>query len=131
MRKRWAKKPARAAVTGFFKGIVTAPFRLIAGMGATLFSAGGEVESELDEEDFKQLDLIGSEILSSDTIGEKQDWNNVEEGLSGRLTLQSINIIDGQTCKNIHVQLWEDRKSTLDKMSVMCLDSGGNWLRKE
>lgn len=125
------EKASQGAVTGFFKGIVTAPFRLIGGMGAMLFSVGGEVENELDEEDLKQLDLIGSEILSSDTVGEREDWNNVEEGLSGRLTLQSIDITDGQTCKNIRVQLWEHEKSTFDKVSVMCLDSEGNWSKKE
>lgn len=125
------EKAGKGAVKGFFKGIVTAPFRLIRGMGKTLFSVGGKAEEKLSEDDLKQLDLIGSEILASETIGETRDWKNEEQGLTGKLTLLAIGLTDNKTCKKLQIQLWHNKKSILDKISTMCLDRKGGWSEQD
>lgn len=121
------EQAGKGAVKGFFKGIVTAPFRLVSGMGKTLFSVGGKTEEKLSKEDLKQLDLIGSEILASETIGETRNWKNKAQGLTGRLTLLAIGLTDNKTCKKLQIQLWHNKKSIMDKISTMCLDVNGDW----
>ncbi len=121
----------KGAVKGFFKGIVTAPFRLVSGMGKTLFSVGGKTEEKLSVEDLAQLDLIGSEILASETVGETRKWKNKAQGLTGKLTLLAVSLGSNKNCKKLQIQLWHKEKSILDKITTMCLDDNGNWFEQD
>ena len=120
---------SEGAVTGFFKGIITAPFRLVGGLGKALFSFDDEVMADLSEADINQLAELTKQVLMADTKGTVKEWRNSSISYTGKVTLRDIEVIDGQLCKTIHVELWEKGKSMANTHTTFCQNKDGAWVK--
>jgi len=121
------KEASKGAVTGFFTGLITAPFAIIGGAGKKLFGLSEDAAKDLSKEDLDQLEQLGKEILVSDEIGTTRKWQNEKSGYSSILTLKSIETNGDQPCKTIHTHTLKKGNTIADKMIRMCLTEEGNW----
>ena len=122
------EKASEGAVTGFFKGIITLPFKIIGGIGQALFSFNEEVKKDLSESDIEQLKQLSREMLLLEEIGAYKEWKNDSIGYTGKIILKSIEVRNEQPCKTINLKLWEQGKAAADTVTTFCQTPDGNWL---
>jgi len=121
------QKASEGAVTGFFKGVITLPFKLIGGLGKTLFQFNDEVDKDLSEEDVAQLKKLGEEVFVLDEEGASRNWSNPAIGYTGKFSLKKIQVTDGKKCKTLELQLWKKGKRVWNKETRFCQNQDGSW----
>jgi len=93
------KEASEGAVTGVFTGIIKAPFKLVGGLGRSMFGSSSHDIAGFTEGDKNLAGNIAVTILEHGKLGEKLTWANPESGNDGTITFFETKKIDGKECR--------------------------------
>jgi len=129
--KQAGKEASQGAVTGVLTGIIAAPFNIVGNLGKKMLGISDEDMKKLTEQDINIMTQTGETLLSSDQINLVREWDNPDSQHNGKLTLKNIIKASADSnnkpCKDIHLQVWKQNTSIVDKMVTYCLDENNNW----
>ncbi len=125
------QEASSGAVTGFFKGLVTAPFALVGDAGKAITGMSDEEIKQLTKKD---LDLIKATVLyllNNGTKGEAKEVSNPDSGFSAtfRLVSESTREDDFVTveCRTIFYDGYKNGKRLKTVNRNFCKEEGGGW----
>ncbi len=111
-------------VSGFFKGVISLPFDVVAGL-AGIVDVDSQSAKNLTAKDIAlmQNKVVG---LLSDSNQSKSVWQNVDSGNRGSIIKGKVIIRNNQQCHNVTFNNhFGSEKETLKEL--MCLDDAGLW----
>jgi surface antigen len=119
------REASEGAVTGFFTGILTAPFRVVGGVG-NMIAPGSSAAKYFTEQDYELMrQAIGP--LSEASVGITQSWQNPESDTRGTLTLLRIYEHEGGECRDVKNQAWKGSTKVYDDVLTFCESGDGRW----
>lgn len=121
------KQASEGAVTGVFTGIFKAPFKLIGGLGRSMFgSSSGKIEG-LTDNDESLATQTAVAILETGKLGESRNWNNPDSGNNGTVTIKEVKLIQARECRVINsiVRINGEDKANTDVTA--CLNAKSEW----
>jgi hypothetical protein len=83
------KEASTGAVTGFFKGIITAPFVLMGDAGRTITGVTEEEAKRFTSKDFDLVEAASLQLLNNGQVGDTREINNPESGYHATIKLLS------------------------------------------
>jgi surface antigen/archaellum component FlaC len=124
------KEASQGAVTGFFKGIIVAPFALVGDAGRRIAGMTEEEAKRLDDKDFDYIKNTSLVLLNNGTEGDERQWKNTGSGSYGTVKLMSI-YTKGEyaeiDCRSLEVKIYKNDKLLKDTTSSFCKDDEGKW----
>ena len=121
---------SQGAVTGFFKGIITAPFALVGDAGRSIAGMTKEEAKQLDDKDFTFIKNVSLELLNSGEKGEVRQWKNTGSDSYGTVKLTDI-YKKGEfaeiDCRTLEVKIYKSHKLLQDSSSSLCKNNEGKW----
>lgn len=124
------KDASQGAVTGFFSGIVMAPFALVGDAGKSITGMTKEEAKRLEEKDFDYVEKASLYLLNNGIKGEERKWNNTESGNHGTIILTDI-YAEGDfaeiDCRSLKIQLYKKDKLIKAITRSFCKDDDGKW----
>lgn len=123
------REASSGAVTGFFKGIITAPFVIVGNVGQSVFGMSRAEAEEMPEEDMVTLTNISDEVLSMTSVGASRSWENKATQFSGKVTLVAIDEGASKDCRRIRVQVSKKGREKFDRYLSVCRNDDGLWER--
>jgi hypothetical protein len=123
-----AKKIGENAGAGVITGILKSPFTIVSSVGSGVADFFKSVDLKLNEEEMGLLTQKGSEVLSSEKLNEKREWQSSTTSRNGSVVLKAY---DKKTnCKTIQIAVHSNGRK--DKKDVkFCLDSNNVWQPKK
>jgi len=121
------RQASEGAVTGVFTGIIKAPFKLVGGLGRSMFGSSSREVVGFTESDENLAGNTAVTILDHGKLGEKLSWANPESGNDGTVTFVEVKMIDGKECRvlmNI-VRITGDEK--IKNNVTACLNENSEW----
>lgn len=114
----------QGAVTGFFKGIVTAPLSLITFTGQSILNQlpGGK---NLSEEDIR---LIYEAAYKSMETEIPESWKNPKSGNHGSIEIGEEVERDGGVCKEVAVSVYTKKRRKTDTITKWICLKNGEWI---
>jgi surface antigen len=126
------REASSGAVVGFFGGIISAPFKIIGGIGKGFANAIGlTAESGFTEEDVKLAEKATNDALKSGKANEKIKWNNPESKNFGTVTIKEKRMYGDEACYLVRFHAESTKGKSVDNDEEICQDSDGNWRHKE
>jgi hypothetical protein len=121
------REASEGAVTGVFTGILTAPFRIVGGIGTSVTGLTKEEASNFTEEEIAEYRKKGGELLNTGKSGDTVEWKSKSSSARGELTIEKIYTKDGRKCEVIQHKAWKDGKRVVNKDLDLCLNSNNEW----
>ncbi len=124
------KEASQGAVTGFFKGIILAPFALVGDAGKSIIGLSESEAKQLNEEDFNLIEQVVLELLNNGSKGEKRQWANPSNNTHGVVTLLDIYEKDDfsdDECRKLDLELFKNGKEMQNTSRSFCKDDEGKW----
>ena len=118
------QQASEGAVTGFFTGIVKAPFKMISGASDSVFGQSVNL-SDKQAADVKALSL---DMLNEHKVGSEEPWGNKKSGFGGDLTVLKDFQREGRLCRLMGITILEDGKLLENRKVVLCLDKDREWV---
>jgi len=121
---------SQGAVTGFFSGIIMAPFALVADAGRSIAGLSEEEASELtgrDHELTKQAVIV---LLDQGEEGDSQKWKNEDSGNEGVVTIADIYKTGEYAeleCRKLKFEFFEAGKLLTKADRAFCKNESGEW----
>ncbi|MBT8130301.1 MAG: hypothetical protein KJP10_09925 [Gammaproteobacteria bacterium] len=125
------QEASTGAVTGFFKGLVTAPFTLVGDAGRNIAGMSDEEMKQLAKKDFDLIETAALYLLNNGVMGEGKEISNPDSGFSATLKLvdESTTEEDFVTlqCRTVFYDGYinGERIKTLNR--TFCKQEGGGW----
>lgn len=130
--KKAGQEASKGAVLGFFGGIITAPFKIIGGIGKGFSNAIGLTEERgFTEQDIKLAEEATNSAIRIGKIGAATSWENPENNNRGTVTLLEQRMQGEQACYVIHYQAISTSGKTHETDAEICQDKDGNWTQRE
>lgn len=117
----------KGAGQGLIKGILTSPFRIIGGIGTTLFDLTGAEKKSFSMEESEELRRLGSELLAVGQVGSRKIWQSKTSNARGEFTIDRIYIQDDRICKSLLVNAWKNETLAVDRTFNLCQKMQGFW----
>jgi surface antigen/uncharacterized protein YoxC len=122
------QKAGAGAVQGVLGGIVTAPFKLIGGVGKDLKSMMGFDEHHVFTGADEQLALGATDsVIKQGEVGAKSSWKNPESKNRGSAELVDKWTRDGQSCVTVRHRVEFATASAQTKDIKLCQRPDGQW----
>ena len=124
------KEASQGAVTGFFKGIILAPFALVGDAGRSIAGLSESDAKQLNETDFNLIETAALELLNEGSKGEQRQWQNPANSTHGVVTLTDIYEKDDfseDECRTLDLKLYKDGEEMQDTNRSFCKDDEGKW----
>ncbi len=124
------KEASQGAVTGFFKGIILAPFALVGDAGKSIAGLSESEAKQLTEEDFNLIEQVVLELLNNGSKGEKRQWVNPANVTNGVVTLVDIYEKDDfseDECRKLDLELFKNGEEMQNTSRSFCKDDEGKW----
>ena len=125
------KEASAGAVSGFFKGIIVAPFVLMGDAGKKIIGVSEEDAKRYTSKDFDLVEAASLDLLNNGKEGDVREINNPESGYHAKIKLLSGYTKDGDSeiyqCRTLQV---ESDKEGLDVKTVkrsVCKNDQGKW----
>jgi hypothetical protein len=125
------KEASTGAVTGFFKGIITAPFVLMGDAGRKMMGVTEEEAKQFTSKDFDLVEVASLQLLNSGQAGDVRDITNPESGYHAEIRLLSAYTKEDDAevyeCRVLQI---ESDKEGMDKKTVkksLCKNDQGKW----
>lgn len=126
------REASSGAVVGFFGGIISAPFRIIGGIGKGFANAIGlTAESGFTEQDIKLAEDATNKAIRKAAIGNAVEWENTDSNNRGTVTLLEQHVVGEQACFLIRYQAYAASGETHDSETEVCQDAEGNWVQPD
>ncbi len=122
--KTIGKEASSGLVSGFFKGVITLPFEMVAGL-AGMVDVNSRSAKYLTAQDVAMMQekVI---VLLNDDHQSKSIWQNVESGNRGTIIKGETTSRNKQQCINVtFINQFAKEKETLKEL--MCIDDKGLW----
>jgi len=124
------KEASQGAVTGFFKGIILAPFALVGDAGRSIVGLSESEAKQLNETDFNLVEQAVLDLLNKGSKGETRQWANPANGTHGVVTLIDIYEKDDfseEECRKLDLELFKDGEEMQNVNRSFCKDDEGKW----
>lgn len=124
------KEASQGAVTGFFKGIILAPFALVGDAGKSIVGLSESDAKKLNETDFNLIEQAVLELLNEGAKGEQRQWKNPGNSTHGVVTLIDIYEKDDfseNECRTLDLELYKGGEEMQDTNRSFCKDDEGKW----
>lgn len=121
------REASQGAVTGFFSGILRAPFVIVGDIGSTVFNLNQIEKDEYTQDDLNQVYAAALELLNNNKIGAKKEIISKDGKIITKITLTDIDISAEFPCKTMHFLSEKDGKVITDKKSTVCKNQEGKW----
>lgn len=124
------KEASQGAVTGFFKGIILAPFALVGDAGKSIVGLSEGKADQLDETDFKLVEKTVLDLLNNGSKGEKRQWQNSTNDTHGVVSLIDIYVKDDFSeaeCRTLNLALYKNDEEVQKVNRSFCKDDEGKW----
>lgn len=118
------KKSSEGAVSGVIVGIIKSPFKLIGGVGKSLFS---QHSNKITEKDHQLSEATALRVLSSENIGQTESWSNPDSGNNGVITLKDIKTISSRQCKVVDYIINIKNSKPIKENVTACLSDDNKW----
>jgi len=119
------KEASQGAVTGFFKGIILAPFALVGDAGRSIAGLSESEAKKLNEKDFSLIEDAVLDLLNKGSEGEQRQWNNPDNATRGVISLINIYEKDDfseEECRTMSLVLYKDNKEMQTTNRSFCKD---------
>ena len=124
------KDASEGAVTGFFSGIIRAPFALVGDAGRSITGMSEKEAKHYTDKDIKLNQEASLILLNNGSKGDEQKWNNAESGNNGILKLSDI-YSQGEyaeiDCRTLITKYYKDGKLFKEVPRSFCKNEEGKW----
>jgi len=124
------KEVSQGAVTGFFKGIILAPFALVGDAGKSIVGLSDKEAEQLNETDFNLIEQISLELLNDAGKGDQRQWQNPDNDTHGSVSLVDVYEKDDFSeaeCRTLNIVLYKNNEEMKKTSRSFCKDEGGKW----
>ncbi len=124
------REASQGAVTGFFKGIILAPFALVGGAGKSIAGLSEKDAEKLSEKDFELIEQATIDLLNNGAKAEQRRWENPGNGTHGVVILVDIYEKDDFSdieCRTLDIELFKDGEEMENANRSLCMDEDGKW----
>jgi surface antigen len=118
---------SEGAVTGVFTGILKTPFKIVGGIGKTIFGTSTKEIQELTQMDEQLMIEAIDGLVATNKIGKTRNWANPESGNEGAITLKEKEMIDAQECLVLHFVIRIQGKERANTEVTLCLNDESEW----
>jgi len=125
------QEASTGAVTGFFKGLITAPFALVGDAGKAITGMSDEEIKQLTQKDLKLGEDAALYLLNNGVKGEAKKISNPDSGFSATLKLVSESTREDDfttlECRTIFYEGYKngERLNTVNR--TLCKEEDGGW----
>ena len=124
------KEASQGAVTGFFSGIIMAPFSLVADVGRSIAGLTVEEARDFTEQDLELNKQAALLLLNQGELGDTQKWQNENSGNNGVVSV--IDIYKGGEysdlgCRKLRFEYYQSGKRLTDTERAFCKNDDGEW----
>jgi len=124
------KEASQGAVTGFFKGIILAPFALVGDAGRSIVGLSDKEAEQLNETDFSLIEQISLELLNDASKGDQRQWQNPDNDTHGSVSLVDVYEKDDFSeaeCRSLDIVLYKNNEKMKKASRSFCKDEDGKW----
>jgi surface antigen len=121
------KQASEGAVTGFFTGIVKAPFKMVSGASSSVFKTAGS----MSQGDIKLLTDSALMRLNNAKVGSVERWGNQKSAVGGEITVVKEYSVAGRLCRVLSFTIVNKGKLQESNESAACLDENNEWVVSE
>jgi surface antigen len=117
------KEASEGAVTGFFTGLIKAPFKIVGGVSESIF---GNLKG-LDKHDTALMAKAAEDVVNSGVVGSSKTWKNKNSSVSGKVTLLKEYKMDERLCRDIELVSFKRNRILDSQQHAVCLNKDGLW----
>jgi hypothetical protein len=125
------KEASTGAVTGFFKGIITAPFVLVGDAGRKITGVSEEEAKQFTSKDFDLVETASLQLLNDGHVGDIREINNPESGYHAKIKLLSDytkgDDVDVYQCRTLQIQSDKEGLNVKTVKKSVCQNNQGKW----
>ena len=125
------QEASSGAVTGFFKGLITTPFKLVGDAGRTITGMTDEELRDFTEKDFDLIEVVVLDLLNNGKKGDVRNLNNPDSGFNATVKLVSIDSRDEDfttiDCRTLQMDSYRNGERIKTVNRVFCKEEGGGW----
>jgi len=127
------KEASQGAVTGIFKGIISAPFVLLGDAGGRLLGVSDEDADKFTEEDFEIVKAISITLLNEGVVGDKKEWKNANSSNRGSVELLDIYTDEDSSygeedgCRTLDIITYHQDDKISDVERSLCKNEDDKW----
>jgi len=124
------KEASQGAVTGFFKGIILAPFALVGDAGKSIVGLSETEAKQLNKTDYNLIEKAVLELLNNGSVDDERKWANPANGTHGVVTLVDIYEKDDfseDECRKLDLELFKNGTEMQNTSRAFCKDDDGKW----
>jgi len=125
------QEASSGAVSGFFKGLITAPFTLVGDAGKAVTGMSDEEIKQLTQKDLDLIEVAALYLLNNGVKGEAKEISNFDSGFSATLKLVSESIEEDdfttQECRTLFYDGYINGKRIKTVNRTFCKEEGGGW----
>ncbi len=124
------KEASQGAVTGFFSGLIMAPFVLVADAGRGISGLSKKDAEKFDEADLELNKLASVYLLNNGLKNEERTWSNPETENHGIVVLAEIYSAGEYSeidCRTLNFKLFGDDDLVKDTSMSFCKNEEGKW----
>lgn len=125
------QEASSGAVTGFFKGLITTPFKLVGDAGKTITGMSEEEMKDFTEKDFDLIEVAALFLLNNGKQGDVRDVANPDSGFSAKLKLVSDEIREEDfttlECRTILFDGYKNGDLVKTVNRAFCKEEGSGW----
>jgi hypothetical protein len=119
------QEASEGAVTGIFRGILKAPFRLVGGVGG-MVAPDADAAKHFTDRDY-ELMREAAIPLSEGSEGLSRSWDNPDSDVRGTLTLVEIDLSGDRECRELKNLVWKGTAQIYDDVVTLCENEEGVW----
>ncbi|WP_157117936.1 hypothetical protein [Oceanicoccus sagamiensis] len=117
------KKASEGAVTGFFTGIIKAPFKMVSGASSSVFGS----QKGLNSTDIDLLQGTALKLLNEAPVGSEESWENKKTKAKGTIKVEKEFVESGNPCRQLWIKTLKEKKELDNSRYRVCLDDQGSW----
>jgi hypothetical protein len=121
------REASEGAVTGVFTGILTAPFRIVGGIGTSISGLTQDEAKHFNETELAEYRKTAGELLRDGKEGDSSEWQSSMSNARGKFTIKKIYTKDGRKCEVIKTEAWKNNKRVVNKTFDLCLNGKNEW----
>lgn len=125
------QEASSGAVTGFFKGLITTPFKLVGDAGRKITGMSDEEMKQYTEKDFDLIEAAVLLLLNNGKKGDIKQINNPDSGFSATLKLVSVETKEEDftvlECRTLTFNAVKHDEKVKTVNRVFCKEEGGGW----
>jgi hypothetical protein len=129
--RKAGEEASSGAVSGFFKGLVTAPFALVGDAGKAVTGMSDEEIKKFTDKDIDLFKRATLDLLNNGKKGDTRNINNPDSGNSATIKLVSIESKEEDfttvECRILQTETYKSDERVKTSNRHFCREEGGGW----